>query len=217
MTILYTRKISDLGEDLILSPERYDPRRSLPGVSRRSIADVVDVTVENVTASTFSKDDRVLILDTTHAYDGFVVLRHDPVSPAQMGSAKRILKPGDVIISRLRPYLRQVAYIDGALFERNGARNVVVASTEFYVLRSADGFNAAALVPYLLSPKIQEVLAAGQEGGHHPRFSKELLSTLPCPDALFRRNAEVAKEVEGLVLKMRSALDNMQARIQSDI
>jgi len=217
MAILFTRKVSDLGADLILSPERYDPRRSLPRVSRRSIADVVDVNVENVTASSFGKNDRVLILDTTHAYDGFVILRHDPVNPAKMGSAKRILQAGDVIISRLRPYLRQVAYVDSALFDRNGARNIVVASTEFYVLRSTDDFNAAALVPYLLSSKIQDVLAAGQEGGHHPRFSKELLSTLPCPDSLFRKNAEVAKEVKGLVLKMRSALDSMQAKTKSNL
>jgi hypothetical protein len=206
-----TRTVAELGDDLCLAPERWDPRRTVAmrGGARR-IADLVDIVADNVQPSSFAATARVLVLDTTHAWDGFVLARHAAVAPADIGSAKRALRAGDVIISRLRPYLRQVAFVDDGLF---AAVDAVVASTEFYVLRSRGAVDAACLVPYLLSAPVQTALAAGQEGGHHPRFDRAQLADLPLPDFLPRRAKAIAAEVRTLARSLRATLVDTRALV----
>jgi hypothetical protein len=200
------RRVADLGDGLVLAPERFDPRRRIEVVARRCLSDAVDIVSENVSARTWNGSGAVLVLDTTHAYEGFVVFRHDPVPSASMGSVKRRVQPGDVIISRLRPYLRQVALVDEALFRLCPGGNAVVASTEFFVLRGRTGFDAAGLVPFLLSERVQAGLAAGQEGGHHPRFRKELLLSLPLPEGVARKVNRTAQRMHRLATAVRSSL-----------
>lgn len=210
------RTVAELGDDLCLAPERFDPRRTVAiaragtGAATRRLADLVDVVTDNVTAASFAPTARVLVLDTTHAWDGFVLARHAPVAPAQLGSAKRALAPGDVIISRLRPYLRQVAFLDDGLF---ASADAVVASTEFYVLRGKAGLDAACLIPYLLSAPVQAALAAGQEGGHHPRFDRAQLEALPIPPFLPRRARAIAAEVRTLARSLRATLVDSRALV----
>jgi hypothetical protein len=199
MGIPVLRRVADLGDGLVLAPERFDPRRRVDLVARRCLSDAVDSVCENVQGA-------VLVLDTTHAYEGFVVFRHDPVPPASVGSAKRRVQAGDVIISRLRPYLRQVALVDEALFRLCPGGNSVLASTEFFVLRGRAGFDAAGLVPFLLSERVQTSLAAGQEGGHHPRFRKELLLSLPLPEGVACQVNRTAQRMRRLAAAVRSSL-----------
>jgi hypothetical protein len=206
MGIFVLRRVADLGDGLVLAPEHFDPRRRVAVVARRCLSDIVEIVAENVSARSWNAPGAVLILDTTHAYEGFVVFRHDPVPPASMGSAKRRVQAGDVIISRLRPYLRQVALVDEALFALCPGGNAVVASTEFFVLRGRAGFDAAGLVPFLLSGPVQAALAAGQEGGHHPRFAKELLISLPVPDQVTRASDKIARKMRRFAAAVRNAL-----------
>lgn len=207
MGILASRTIAELGPDLVLAPEHYDPRRHVQAAATRCLGDLVEIAAESVDAASFARDARVLILDTTHAFEGFVLFRHEPTVAGEIGSAKRRLMPGDVIVSRLRPYLRQVAFVDEGLFRVGGAPNALVASTEFFVLRRRRDLDPACLVPYLLSPAVQAALCAGQEGGHHPRFGRELLQGLPVPPAVVDTSESVAREVRGLAASVRSAFE----------
>jgi hypothetical protein len=206
MGVHVIRRVRDLGQALILAPERFDPRRNIEVESARCLSGVAEIVTETVAVGALPVESRVLVLDTTQAFEGFVVLRHEPVAAGQMGSTKRRLRPGDVIISRLRPYLRQVAFIDQDLFQLAPGGNEVVASTEFYVLRGKDGFEVAALVPFLLSSSVQAALAAGQEGGHHPRFPKELLAALRVPDGVVSGAPALAERVRALAAAVRQAL-----------
>jgi len=198
-----------LDAGLVLAPERYDPRRSssLDGVPLGSL-----VSVKGRALSTKKMDPtrRYLVLDAGDAAEGFLRPKSDPVDAADVNSAKKPVRPGDVIISRLRPYLRQVALVDGDLARGAGGAEVVV-STEFYVLRPGElGDSVAFLVPFLLSPSVQEVLAASQEGGHHPRFSKETLLSLPVPQHVVDERDEVSSAVEEAVRAIRSARNRLR-------
>jgi len=220
MGIHVVRRVADLGDGLVLAPERFDPRRRVAIVARRCLGDIAEIVADNVSAKSWQDPNPVLILDTTHAYEGFVVLRHDPVPGATMGSAKRRVQAGDVIISRLRPYLRQVALVDEALYRLCPGGNAVVASTEFFVLRGRAGIDAAGLVPFLLSDSVQAALAAGQEGGHHPRFREDLLLSLPVPDSVVRRVAATAKQMRKLAAALRDSLRgsrSLVAKVQADM
>jgi hypothetical protein len=196
------RRLGSLGDDLILAPERYHPRRTVASTAKHRLSDLVDVLTQNASGAALA-DKPVLVLDTSHAYEGFVVCRHHPVPAKDLGSAKRLIQSGDVIVSRLRPYLRQVAFVDAALFRQIPGGNHVVASTEFFVLRSRGDFPVAALVPFLLSAPVQSALAAGQEGGHHPRFSLDLLASLGVPDRLVAQAIPMARRVRTLAQQLR--------------
>jgi len=195
-----------LDSGYILAPERYDPRRlAVRQVDGTTVGDIVSVGVRGLSVSKMDSRKLYLVIDTGDSADGLIRPRNDPVEPGKIGSAKKILRTGDVIISRLRPYLRQVALVDSTLAEHTGAE--LVGSTEYFVLRpKKDGRSVAFLVPFLLSKPPQHVLCAAQEGGHHPRFSKETLLTLPIPKDILKIRDEISANVESAARVAREAL-----------
>jgi hypothetical protein len=133
--------------------------------------------VRKTISSAYGDGIRCVALDTSDAREGIINLRKPIIVARELGSAKKVAQPGDILISRLRPYLRQIAFIDNGVEGHPEA--VIACSTEFYVLRSTDHQSIAFLLPFLLSDQVQKVLAAAQEGGHHPRFREDVLLNLP--------------------------------------
>lgn len=198
MALITIKAYSDLGTSLVLAPERYDPRRefldhgAVPnGVPVAELAD----TVRHTVSPARNQSGSCLVLDTCDAREGIVIARKQPLLGKALGSAKKFTKPKDVIISRLRPYLRQVAYVDEGIPNLE-PRIQLVCSTEFYVLRSVDQRSIAFLVPFFLSAAVQEVLAASQEGGHHPRFNETTLLSLPVPRSIVEKRDAISANVE---------------------
>jgi hypothetical protein len=184
MALTTVRKRDSLAAVSVLAPERYDPRRALSTEARESVRLGDVARIERRIIQPSSNHGRCLVLDTSDAREGIVIGRKTPVGGREIGSAKKVVEPSDVIISRLRPYLRQVAFVDDAI--PHAASSTITCSTEFFVLRSRDDRSIAFLVPFLLSPQVQQVLAASQEGGHHPRFAEPTLVTLPVPAPLLK-------------------------------
>lgn len=181
-----------LDSGFVLAPERYDPRRRLQvdGDSVITIGDLVTVSKDLVSPSKASGEH--LVLDTSDVREGMVVFRKGLTS--EIGSTKKRVHRGDVIISRLRPYLRQAAYVDYDIPVDD--KVPIVCSTEFYVLRAVAREPIAFLVPYLLSDGVQAVLAASQEGGHHPRFDRDTLCGIPVPNDVVRQRRSLSADVE---------------------
>lgn len=192
-----------LDANLILAPERYDPRRRKLPV-KRAVADIVQIINDQIHPARENHTGRqYLVLDTGDAYEGVVLTNKPPVHLNEIGSAKKLAKAGDVIISRLRPYLRQVAYIDEGLMARSDDLTSLACSTEFYVLRSKDTQSIAFLVPYLLSKAVQEILRAAQEGGHHPRFNQATIENLSIPDWLMTQREDISAATESAINSIR--------------
>lgn len=207
MALITVKTYRALGTGLVLAPERYDPRREFlhngvvpNGVPLAELA----TTVRRTVSPAKNGSGRYLVLDTSDTREGIVIARKQPLSGEALGSAKKVAVPKDVIISRLRPYLRQVGYIDDGI--RNLESGVqLVCSTEFYVLRSVDQQSIAFLVPFLLSDAVQEVLAASQEGGHHPRFNEKSLLSLPVPRSIVEKRDEISADVVHCALLHRES------------
>ncbi len=197
------RTATELQPDLVLAPERYDPRRSrLERVDRATrLGEFVEALRVTVNPKVQRESKRqYLVLDTSDAREGVVVCRKDAVALTDIGSTKKSVERGCVLISRLRPYLRQVAFVDACVPGWTGDVKML-CSPEFFVLRPTDGGSIAFLVPFLLSKPVQDVLAAAQEGGHHPRFNEYTLLGLPVPAALLaRRDADSARVEEAIEL-----------------
>ena len=183
-------RMHELDPGFVLTPLRYERDLAITdGTPLRDIAVLARQTISPAKAATF---DRIVILDTTHARNGLLDCEQALAANAKVGGSKKIIEVGDVVISRLRPYLRQVAFVD----EGAAPGLPICGSTEFYVIRSLDGQSISFLVPWLLSDRVQQLLANSQEGGHHPRFNDEVLMRLMVPAAVMARRAELSETVE---------------------
>ena len=200
MAQVAVRAADALDAGWILAPERYDPRLTAGGAGV-ALGDLAEVVREHVVPERAAPG-AFLVLDTGDAQEGVLLppAAREPVPATALGSAKKAARPGDVLISRLRPYLRQVALVDAALTPAT-----VACSTEFYVLRSRDGRSIAFLIAYLLSAPVQERLAAAQEGGHHPRFRQDALESLVVPESVVAARGELSAAVEQAVALARAA------------
>ncbi|MCR4434106.1 MAG: hypothetical protein NUV70_08680 [Caldiserica bacterium] len=118
--------------------------------------------------------------------------------PAEIGSAKKIFKSGDVVISRLRPYLHEIAFAD-----HDG---MLLGSTEFIVLRQKKGSDIPAefLFVFLMTKEVQNVLLWSQEGTNHPRFPESVLLEIPLP----KPDESTMTQVIELVRKANQAFRN---------
>ena len=196
--------LASLVDGLALAPERYDPRRG-PAQQGCPLLQIIEVMREQLNPARDDGRYRYLVLDTSDVAEGIIRPSRDPMPAPMIGSSKKVVRAGDVLISRLRPYLRQVGYVDPGLASEFGDDVKVVCSTEFFVLRSRGGGKLGFLVPYLLSRGVQVLLAAAQEGGHHPRFNQATLETLRLPDWLIERAGEISARVESAAASARQA------------
>lgn len=186
------RRLADLGDEVVLAPERHLVDRG----DGTPLGELVVLRNERFDPKAASA--APIVVDTTHARDGLLdvaaAARVTETSPAR--SAKKRALPGDVIVSRLRPYLRQIALVTAE----------VGVSTEFYVLaprRSSD--DLAWLLPFLLSDPVQERLAASQEGGHHPRVPTTSLLGIAVPVDVLRTRSKTSTAVRGALERLYAA------------
>jgi hypothetical protein len=93
--------------------------------------------------------------------------------------------------------------VDDAILNLEGA--TLVCSTEFFVMRAKGPESIAFLVPFLLSDQVQEVLAASQEGGHHPRFDQETLFNLPVPKKWLSNRDKISSSIEKAIKLYRES------------
>lgn len=129
--------------------------------------------------------------DLTDALQPFL---DDTVMPATcetIASTKKKLKPGDLVVSRLRSYLKEIAVV------LDTGPIPMVGSTEFIVLRPKKGaIRVEALLVYLRSKYVQTVLKWCQDGSNHPRFHEGELLNLPIPDVVRDHQDEIAAKVQ---------------------
>jgi len=115
----------------------------------------------------------------------------DPIEASEIGSTKKRIEPNDIVISRLRSYLKEIAivYPAGDIEQ--------IASTEFIVLRrQTDKVTPEALLVYLRSPWIQAVLKWCQDGSNHPRFQDIEILTLPFPNSIISMQDKLTELVQ---------------------
>ena len=120
----------------------------------------------------------------------------EPTPAAEIGSTKKRLQAGDLVISRLRSYLKEIAVV----LPSEGVP--MVGSTEFIVLRPGkDAIKAETLFVFLRSPCVQTVLKWCQDGSNHPRFDEKEVLGLRVPNVV----ADIQDELGELVGKSIAA------------
>ncbi|WP_404713752.1 hypothetical protein [Sphingomonas sp. MMS24-J13] len=134
---------------------------------------------------------RVRNYDVTDALLPLLDAEKKPSFAADIGSMKKLLRDGDVAVSRLRSYLKEIAVV------RTGDKIPSVGSSEFIVLRpNGADISPETLMVFLRSMPVQTILKWCQDGSQHPRFSESDLLSIPIPDAVAGVSIEVTSIVQ---------------------
>ncbi|MFR5768792.1 MAG: hypothetical protein ACLVEG_04105 [Roseburia faecis] len=186
-----------LGVNFILTPERYNPRRrmSIDNEDTILMSEIVEI-VNDIITKKQAQGKSIIQINTSDAMGGYLNINSEVND--SINSNKKILRKGDVIISRLRPYLRQVAYVD------EDRKEILGASTEFFVIRARNNESIAYLVPFLLSQPAQLVFENSVEGSQHPRFKEEDVLNLKIPKNIYDERANISKRVIEAIESYRS-------------
>ena len=194
-----------LGLQFVLTPERYNPKRRMNLSDEKEgvlLSEIVTLENEIITVKK-SSSSQWYPINTSDAMGGYLSI---PPKADVLKSNKKVLKCGDVIISRLRPYLRQIAYVDKEDIN-------LCASTEFYVLRARNRENLAFLVPFLLSEAVQTVLENSVEGSQHPRFKEQDIMNLIIPSKFIEEREKISQHIRKAIAHYRAYEEDLNAEI----
>ena len=197
MAICILKSNKQLGVNFILTPERYNPRRrmSIDNEDTILMSEIVEI-VNDIITKKQAQGKSIIQINTSDAMGGYLNINSEVND--SINSNKKILRKGDVIISRLRPYLRQVAYVD------EDRKEILGASTEFFVIRARNNESIAYLVPFLLSQPAQLVFENSVEGSQHPRFKEEDVLNLKIPKNIYDERANISNRVIEAIESYRS-------------
>ena len=197
MAICILKSNKQLGVNFILTPERYNPRRrmSIDNEDTILMSEIVEI-VNDIITKKQAQGKSIIQINTSDAMGGYLNINSEVND--SINSNKKILRKGDVIISRLRPYLRQVAYVD------EDRKEILGVSTEFFVIRARNNESIAYLVPFLLSQPAQLVFENSVEGSQHPRFKEEDVLNLKIPKNIYDERANISKRVIEAIESYRS-------------
>jgi len=138
--------------------------------------------------------------DLGDALEPFLDDTKEPMPAREVGSTKKRLKAGDVVVSRLRSYLREIAVV------RTTGGVPAVGSSEFIVLRpTGKGLAAETVLVYLRCPLVQTILKWSQDGSNHPRFDEDDLIALLVPDRLMDVSKKIEKHVHDAIAARQEA------------
>jgi restriction endonuclease S subunit len=180
MAVFSIIKLSELEGAKILAPEFYHPdkirtKRYLENACTKKIKDCFYNVKEIFDPKITYLTQQGVVFDLSDVTSYFLYGGKKVTSSEEVGSAKKIFFQNDVLISRLRPYLKEVSFI--AFNEK-----LKLASTEFIVLRQKDNhYYPETLFAYLISKELQNILAWSITGTEHPRFNEDYFLKLPLP------------------------------------
>jgi type I restriction enzyme S subunit len=194
----YSRSFSDLHAANRFGAEYFMPCKqrvlnALAKMPHRKIADVAPNVQLLWDPAQAAKAEKVRNYDLNHALEPFLDdVDAQPVT--EIGSTKKRMQNGDVVISRLRSYLKEIAVV------RTSDTVPTLGSSEFIVLRpKSKAISAETLMVYLRCPLVQTVLKWSQDGSNHPRFNADDLLAIPVPDAVLQSQSKI----DALVKKSR--------------
>lgn len=165
-------------------PEKFHILHQLAKLPGKAIGDHFSVINDVLVPPTHDTGERVQNYDLTDALK-FFLDEIGTMPTVELGSNKKRFKAGDLVVSRLRSYLKEIA-----LVEQPTAN--CVGSTEFIVLRPrSERFAVELLLVYLRSFPVQTILKWCQEGSNHPRFNEVELVAIKLPDKLLRIQSQI--------------------------
>ncbi|MCD8300299.1 MAG: restriction endonuclease subunit S [Clostridiales bacterium] len=122
--------------------------------------------------------------------------------------AKRKIDTGDTIFSLVRPYLKNIAYIDESLSD-------CIASTGFYVCRPSEFLNSRYLYWLMISPYVVDGLNRFMKGDNSPSIKVNNIRNYKYPLPPLAEQQRIVDRIESLFAKLDEAKEKAQAALDS--
>ncbi len=192
--LTYTRSASEaLAAERLdsnyFAPARYATLKKLEAMPHRLLSSCCEPIRELLDPTKDQGITMVRNFDVTDALKPSLDDSKEIIEVGELGSTKKLMKPGDVVISRLRSYLRQIAVV------RTSKSIPTVGSSEFIVLRPRKGISPELIMVFLRSQPVQTILKYCQEGNQHPRFGESNLLAIPFPEVLLEHSEEIITHI----------------------
>ena len=203
----YVRSSHDAFDAARLDAEYFHPAKAraltdLRSLSDHKVSDFFDSVRDLWQPSDGGHSELICNYDLNDALAPFLDPAKPAVERAAIASTKKIIAPGDLVVSRLRSYLREIAIV------LPGVASPKVASTEFIVLRPKESktITVECLLVYLRSTLPQLIFKWSQDGSNHPRFDEKELLNLPVPRVLLSGQDTYATAIQNMIKeRQRSA------------
>lgn len=138
-----------------------------------------------------------------------VVTEAKKIKTAQAPSrASRKLHTGDTVFSLVRPYLKNIAYIDEQLSE-------CIASTGFFVCTPNDALNDKYLYNLMVSSYVVDGLNKYMKGDNSPSIRKDDIENYPFPLPPLSEQQRIVERIEELFAKLDEAKERLQEAADS--
>lgn len=188
-------------------PAKTEALAKLNAISDCTVADLFNSVRELWQPDDDSGPNVVRNYDLSEALSPFLDGSKEPSERTTIASTKKTIRAGDLVVSRLRSYLKEIALV------QSGGDVPMVASTEYIVLRpkQAGGFPVEALMIFLRSALPQVVFKWSQDGSNHPRFDEKELLRLPLPRLLIQQANEYVTAVRSVIAKRERATQLLDA------
>ena len=129
--------------------------------------------------------------------------KHIEVSQAP-SRASRALHSGDTVFSMVRPYLKNIAFVDESIADS-------IASTGFYVCKPKENVAPKYLYYLMVSSYVVDGLNAYMKGDNSPSIRKEELEQFPYPIPPLAEQQRIVDRIESLFAKLDEAKEKAQA------
>ena len=205
--LTYTRRAPEVMgarrfDAVYFTPEKKYATDALARLGGPKLGEVFTSARDMFSPGDCSTSMQVRNFDVTHALQPELTDETPPVPASEIGSMKKRMRNGDVAISRLRAYLREIAIV------RTSETPPTVGSSEFVVLRPkgrGKPLSPEALLVFLRSRPVQAVLKWCRDGSQHPRFDENDLLAIPVPDLLWHISDRLAEQVSTAFAARREA------------
>lgn len=138
-----------------------------------------------------------------------VVTEAKKIKTAQAPSrASRKLHTGDTVFSLVRPYLKNIAYIDVQLSD-------CIASTGFFVCTPNAALNDKYLYRLMVSSYVVDGLNKHMKGDNSPSIRKDDIENYPFPLPPFLEQQRIVERIEELFAKLDEAKERLQEVVDS--
>ena len=133
-----------------------------------------------------------------------VVTEAKKIKTAQAPSrASRKLHTGDTVFSLVRPYLKNIAYIDVQLSD-------CIASTGFFVCTTNAALNDKYLYRLMVSSYVVDGLNKHMKGDNSPSIRKDDIENYPFPLPPLSEQQRIVERIEELFAKLDEAKERLQ-------
>lgn len=193
-------------------PEKWWILEQLDAIPGKTVGDCFGSVRELLSPPERETGEVVYNYDLTDALRFFLDDDVEPVPTHELGSTKKRFQRGDVVASRLRSYLKEIAIV-ASPDDAN-----CVGSSEYIVLRARSTLvSPELLLVYLRSPSVQAVLKWCQDGSNHPRFKEDELLALKLPDHILKVQEDIKRLIwEGIQASRdsRRLLEEAKRRVE---